>query len=79
MLRFFNLEILLRFYLAFSQCFSGIYQTCERQSEFLRWYLILQFYLTCKIRENLMHTKKYVFYSIDIVSLLCETSVPTNT
>ena len=59
-LRFWNVEILLHFNLAFSQCSTSICQAFNGQNDFLR-VLISRFYPTPKIRENLMHAKSMCF------------------
>jgi len=55
--RFWNVAILLHFNLAFSQCFTSIYQAFDEQTECSQIYLILRFYPTREMRENLMHAK----------------------
>jgi len=60
--RFWNVEISLHFNLAFSHCSTSIYQALMGKLNF-HGYLILRFYPTCEICENLMHVKN-MFYSI---------------
>jgi len=63
-LQFCNLEILLHFNLAFSQCSDRIcYQALNGQTDVFG-YLISQFFPTRKIRENLMHMENVCVYSI---------------
>ena len=65
--RCWNVEILLHFDLAFSQCSTSIYQSLMGKLNF-RGYLISQFYPTREICENLMHAKN-MFYSMTICAL----------
>jgi len=66
--RFWNVEISLHFNLAFSQCYA-IYQAFDGQTA----YLILRFYPTCEISENLMHAKNMFYRSRD-----CDQIMPCN-
>jgi len=68
MTRFWNVEISLHFNLAFSQCSTGIYQAFDRQTGFSRIFNFA-FFPTREIRENLLHTKKYVVYSVALLAL----------
>jgi len=64
--RFCNVEILLHFNLAFSECSTSIYQAFDGLTEF-SGYVILQFYRTREISKNLMQAKnvlRYIAYTV---------------
>ena len=57
MLQFWNVDIPVHFNLMFSEC--SLFTKLNFYG-----YLVLQFYPTCKIRENFMHAKNNMVYSI---------------
>jgi len=66
---FWNVEISLHFNLAFSQCSTSIYQAFDGQTEFCG-YLILRFYPTREIRENLMYRTRKMCFTLVVFWLL---------
>jgi len=64
-LRFWNVEILLHFNLAFSRCSTSIYQAFDGQTEF-SWVFNFMIFPTRVIRENLMHAKNVLQHAFEI-------------
>ena len=72
--RFWNVEILLHFNLAFSQCSTSIYQAFGRQTEFSRVFNFAILSYSRNLRK-FDAREKYMFYSILYITTHCQDHV----